>query len=184
MQTEPFKLSVNLKQKPEEGLTNAFLKWAVNSGRIIIVVVELLTLSALGYRFFIDSKIIDLHDKIKKDQQFVNALSKKEELYRSLQNRLALINTLETQNTAKINFLNQLVAVLNTDRFIETTLTFSETSIGINGKTYSVFDLNSLIDSLKSNPNVLSISIDDISSGDQGIAFHLTTTLKQNGTSL
>ncbi|MGE5042486.1 MAG: PilN domain-containing protein [Candidatus Levyibacteriota bacterium] len=180
MQNGPFKLSVNLKQKPEEGVTNAFLKWAVNSGRIIIVVVELLTLSALGFRFYIDSRIIDLHDKIINDQKFVNALSKKEVLYRSLQNRLTLVNTLNTQNNEKIDFLNQLVTILNSDRFIETTLTFSETSIGINGTTYSVFDLNSLIDNLKGNPNVLSISIDSISSGEQGIDFHLTTALKQN----
>lgn len=184
MQSENFHLSVNLKQKPDEGLPNIFLKWAVNSGRIIIVVVELLTLSALGFRFFVDSKIVDLHDKIQKDQFFITQLAQKEAKYRSIQKRLGIVSTLEKQNASKVSFLKQLTQDLSTNEFGETNLSFSNDTIGISGKTYSVFTLNTLVDKLKSNPNVLSISIDNLASLDQGIEFRLTTQLKQSDANL
>ncbi len=184
MQSEKFHLSVNLKQRPDEGLPNIFLKWAVNSGRIIIVVVELLTLSALGFRFFVDSKIVDLHDKIQKDQFFIERLTEKENSYRSIQKRLDIISTLENQNASKVGFLKQLTENLSSSDFSDTNLSISNDTIGISGKTYTVFTLNSLVDQLKSNPNVVSISIDNLNSVDQGLEFKLTTQLKQTDANL
>lgn len=184
MQNETFHLKVNLKQTPEEGMTSVFLKWAVNSGRIIIVFVELLTLSALGFRFYVDHQIVDLHELIQTDQKFITRQTGKEQLYRSLQNRLSVISNLETQNKAKIEFLKQLTILLNSNDFGQTSLTFSNNTIGINGKTYSIFTLNTLVDKLKTNQNVTSISIDEISSLEQGIEFRLTTELKQSEASI
>lgn len=83
-----------------------------------------------------------------------------------------------------MGFLKQLTQDLNSSEFGQTNLTFANNSIGISGTTFSVFVLNSLIDKLKNNPNVLSISIDDLTSLDQGIEFKLTTQLKQGDSSL
>lgn len=184
MQSEKFHLSVNLKQKPDEGIPNIFLKWAVNSGRIIIVIVELLTLSALGFRFFVDSKIVDLHDKIQTDQRFIKILSEKEASYRSIQKRLDIVSTLENLNASKIGFLKQLTKSLSTSDFSETNLSMANDTIGISGKTFNVFTLNKLVDQLKSNPNVTSISIDSLNSVEQGLEFKLTTQLKQSDANL
>lgn len=179
MQNDAQRLSINLGRKDPNTPSSLFIKWTVNTGRIIIVIVELLTLGALGYRFFVDRQIVDLHDQIVKAQLFVDHQAKNEALYRNLQGRLASIQTLETDTQQKVKFLKELVGFLNTNEFVSSNLDVSDTTIVIDGQTYSIFTLNSLIDKLKKNPTVLSISIDELTSLDQGIRFKLTTQLKE-----
>ncbi|MFI5265472.1 MAG: hypothetical protein ACHQT7_01880 [Candidatus Levyibacteriota bacterium] len=184
MQPNQSQLSVNLGKNKESTTTGYFLKWAVNTGRIILVTVELITLGALGYRFIVDRQIVDLHDQIQNALLLVNSQAKSETLFRNLQGRLNTIQTLETETQAKVNFLKEIISLLNTNEFISSNLSVSDASITIDGQTYSVFTLNTLIDKLKTNPNVISISIDDLTSFDQGIKFKLTTQLKPSSISL
>ena len=127
---------------------------------------------------------MDLHDKIQTDQRFIKILADKEAGYRSIQKRLDIISTLENQNSSKIGFLKQLTKSLSSSDFSETTLSLANDIIGISGKTYNVFTLNTLVEQLKTNPNVNSISIDSLNSVEQGIEFKLTTQLKQTDANL
>lgn len=172
-------LSINLGKKRGETLSSVFLKWIINSGRIIIVVVELLALGALGFRFYIDRQIVDLHDKILQEQLFVKSQTPKETLYRNLQQRLAAIATLSKETQGKIDFLKDLILDLNNSEFSSTNLNVVGNIIAIEGQTSSIFVLNSLIGKIRKNPDVLSISLDDLTSLDQGIRFKITTELKK-----
>lgn len=184
MQQSQTQLSVNLGKNEKNTTTSLFFKWAINTGRVIIVGVELITLGALGYRFIIDRQIVDLHDQIQNTQLLVTSQSKSENLYRNLQGRLGTIQTLESETQVKISFLKEVISLLNTNEFISSNLSVSDSSVTIDGQTYSIFTLNTLIDKLKANPNVVSISIDDLTSLDQGIKFKLTTQLKPSSISL
>ena len=104
--------------------------------------------------------------------------------YRNLQNRLSTIKTIETDTQKKVVFLSELVSYLNTSEFLTSNLNVSDTTIAIDGQTYSIFTLNTLIDKLKKNPSVISISIEELTSLDQGIRFKLITTLQQTDISL
>lgn len=170
---------INLTGKPREAIGQDFLKWSVNVGRIIIVLTELVAMAALLYRFTIDRKIIDLHDEIKKAELFVKAQSAKESDYRSIQNRLENIRITEGETRAKIKIMNSILESIAAGNFSSTNLTVNPNTININGVAFSVFPLNSFIESLKGNPNVTSISLDDVSSVAQGIQFKLTIELKQ-----
>lgn len=183
MQNDAQRLSINLGRK-EQTPASLFIKWTVNTGRIIIVSVELLTLAALGYRFFIDRQIVDLQDKIQKTQIFVSAQSKNEAQYRNLQERLSAIQTLQDTTNKKVRFLRDLVSYLNTSEFTSSNMNVSDNSITIDGQTYSLFTLNSLISKLKKNPDVISISVDELSSLDQGMRFKLTTRLTETNVAL
>lgn len=177
MQNDAQRLFINLGRK-EESPVNLFVTWTVNTGRIIIVLVELLTLAALGYRFIIDRQIVDLNDQIETAQRFVDVQSKNEALYRNIQSRLTSIQILQTATQKKVSFLNDLVSYLNTNEFISTNLNVSDTQVVIDGQTYSIFTLNNLVSHLKQNPEVTSISIDQLNSLDQGISFKVTTRIK------
>lgn len=170
---------INLTGKPKVSFTEGFLKWSVNVGRIIIVATELIAMSALFYRFTVDRKIIDLHDEIKKTELFVRSQVAKENDYRSIQSRLENIKITEDENQAKIEIMNSILKSISAGNFSSTNLTVNPNAININGVAFSVFPLNSFIESLKENPNVTSISLDDISSVAQGIQFKLTIELKQ-----
>jgi Tfp pilus assembly protein PilN len=177
-------VKINLVGKNKVSFTNDFLKWATNAGRIIIVITELVVLGALAYRFTLDAKIIDLHDKIKKSELFVQAQSAKEQEYRSIQTRLQNIKTVDNETNNKISIMNQILTSISKGDFASTNLTISGSTISINGVAFSIYPLNDFINGLKKDPNITSISLDDISSTAQGIQFKMTIELKNVGPNL
>lgn len=171
-------VKINLIGKPDIPVTKSFLKWATNIGRIIIVVTELVALSALLYRFTVDRKIIDLHDQIKKAQLFVDAQAAKEADYRSIQTRLQSVDSIEKATKTKIGIMNNILDSINKGEFTSSNLSVTDNAIGINGAAVSIFALNNFIENLKQNTNVNSISLDDVSSSGQGVKFKLSIELK------
>lgn len=171
-------VKINLIGKPQGSLAHDFLKWSINVGRVIIVATELIALGALGYRFYMDRKIIDLHDQINREQLFIKSQASKEEGYRSVQNRLDIIKQTETNTKMKIDIMNSILQTVATGAFSSTNLTIDQSSVGFSGVAFSIFPVNTFIEDLKKNPNVTSISLDDVSSTTGGIQFRITVELK------
>lgn len=172
-------VKINLIGKARVSVADNFLKWAVTGGRTIIVVTELIALGALLYRFTIDRKIIDLHDQIRKAQIFVNAQSAKENDFRSIQTRLLNIKETEEDTEAKIEIMNEILGSIAKGDFSSTNLTVARHTISVTGIAFSIFHINNSLEKLKENPNVVSISLDEVSGSAQGIQFKLTIELKQ-----
>ena len=170
-------VNINLIGKQPSALGQDFLKWSFNAGRIIIVLTELIALFALSYRFYIDRRIIDLHDQINRGKILVEAQGEKEEIYRNIQNRLANIKETEKVTKIKINIMNNILSSVSSGNFSSTNLTIDQSNIRFNGTAFSIFPINSFIEDLKRNPNVASISLDDISSTNQGIQFKIMIEL-------
>lgn len=173
------KIRINLSGKPKESFSNLFFKWAVNSGRIIIVTTELLALGALLYRFTIDRKIIDLHDQIKIATASVKSQDKKEKDYRSIQERLKNIKQTNADTTTKIDIMNQVLKTVSSGDFSSTNIVLNESLISFNGTAFSIFPINNFVDELKQNPQIASISIDEINSGEKGISFKINIEIKK-----
>lgn len=172
-------VNINLIGKKKLSFKDDFFTWAVNVGRIIIVLTELVALGALIYRFTVDRKIIDLHDQIKKAELFVKAQAAKEEDYRSIQYRLANIEETEAQSESKVNIMNEILSSVSQGSFTSTNLTVNQNRISINGIAISIFPLSSFIDELKTNPKIISISLDEITSVTEGIQFKLNIELEE-----
>lgn len=173
------RLSIDLGKKSNENASSVILKWTINSGKIIIVLIELLTLSALGFRFYIDRQITDIHEQIGKEQKFVSLQAKKETLFRNLQDRLTAIQTISMATEKQVAFVNKLTKIMNTDSFISSNVTTTPNGISIDGQVYSIFTLNEILEVIKANPDVASLSLDELVSQDQGIKFRLSTQFKQ-----
>ncbi len=171
-------VKINLIGKARTSMTQDLLRWSVNVGRIIIVVTELVALAALFYRFTIDRKIIDLHDEIKKTELFVKAQAAKEADFRSIQYRLENIEATEADTKVKVDIMNDILKSISAGSFSSTNLSVNQNAISINGIAFSIFPLNSFIEKLKQNPNVASISLDEVAGADQGIRFKLNIQLK------
>jgi hypothetical protein len=175
-------VKINLSGKQEASFRDDLLRWAIQAGRAIIVLTELVAVSALLYRFYVDRKIVDLHDEIKKASIFVEAQSPKEKEYRNIQVRLSNINNIDETTKNKINIMNNILAAMNSGSFSSTNLTVNEKSININGTAVSIFPINSFIEELKKNPSIVSINLDDLSSTNLGVQFKMSIELKQNKT--
>ena len=173
------RVNINLVGKGKASFSEDFLRWTFNIGKIIIATTELVALLALGYRFYIDRQIIDLHDQIKREQLFVESQKIKEENYRSIQTRLANVKQTDEATNVKIGIMNNILESVSTGNFTSTNLTIDSTNIKLDGIAFSIFPINSFIDQLKKNPAVTSISLDDIASTTRGIQFKISIELKE-----
>lgn len=175
-------VNINLIGKPRVEFAHNFLKWTFNVGRVVIAATELVALAALGYRFYIDRKIIDLHDEIKRDQIFVESQASKEANYVSIENRLANIKRTEKSTKIKIDIMNEILSSISAGNFSSTDLTIDQLSIRLDGIAFSIYPVNAFIEELKKNPHVSSISLDDFSSTTDGIKFKISIELKDETT--
>lgn len=166
-------VSINLSSQSGEHIENVFFSWAINSGKTIIILTELIALGALGYRFWVDHQIIDLHDSIKREQLLLRSEIDKEQEYRNIQTRVATIKTLSSAIQTRQETINVLFNAINTSNFSSPNLSISGTAISLDGIAPSVVDVNSFVSVIKKYPTVRSISLDDLESSDQGIKFHL-----------
>jgi hypothetical protein len=175
-------VKINLIGKQRVSVKDDFLKWAVKVGRIIIIGTELLALGALLYRFSVDRKIIDLHDKIKNAELLVVSQKAKEESYRSIMNRLDIVKKTDAETNAKIGIMTDVLVAITAGNFTSTNLTVDQNIISVDGVAFSIFPINTFIEELKKNPNVTAISVEDVASSIRGIHFKINIEVKPKST--
>jgi hypothetical protein len=182
IKTNPSKssISINLTGKPKESNSSMFYKWTIHIGRIVIVLTELVALSALGYRFVIDRQITDLNDQIEKQVLFIRNLQEREDTFRAVQNKIETITTIKEATDAKVSVMNKVLGAANTNVFSTNGLNVQKNIISVDGTTSSVFALNNFIENIKQDQNIQTITIEDITSTDAGVLFKMTILLRDS----
>lgn len=151
--------SINLLKKKDSSFLDKFIKWSLTIGRIVVIVTELIALSAFLYRFSLDRKLIDLHEEIEDNQNLVKLLKKDEDKYRNLQSRLAIAARFGEKSKQISRLYQDTIQIIPSD-FQIGTLTISEDILSVQGQARSVTSLATFIRALKENKDVNSISID------------------------
>lgn len=172
------KVNINLSSRGKATVGKVVYGWTVDAGRAIIVGIELIALVALGYRFIVDRQIVDLHDKIKTQEAYIAAQAADEKTYRSIQDRLKDIKTINQETAAKAALTNVLLGAIEKGTFFSTNLTINDRTILIDGSTFSIHTLTSFLDGLKNDPSVASITIDEINTADEGVRFKCRIEIK------
>lgn len=175
--------SINLLRGKEKSFLDKFITWALSYGRLVIIITEGIALGAFLFRFGLDAKLVDLHDKIKQQQQIVSGSKVDEDKYRDLQARLGAISQLGSQaeNQTKIYFdlINNIPADFLIEQIVE-----NDSSIKIKAQVYSLEAFTTYITYLKDNKQIKTISIDSIenkpSTGQiiTGLSIELNPTTK------
>ncbi|MFH1186871.1 MAG: hypothetical protein V1697_01710 [Candidatus Levyibacteriota bacterium] len=153
--------SVNLVKPRHADFFSNFINWALTIGRLVVIITELIALSAFLYRFSLDRQLIDLHSKIKQEQAIVSYLKDGEETYRNLQERLTVVATFSKLSEERVKLFNDILV------FTPQGLSFSEFTLNndrlrMATDVESVGSLSSFIESLKKYPKIESVSIDKI----------------------
>jgi Tfp pilus assembly protein PilN len=175
--------SVNLLKSKGNNFLDKFISWALTIGRMMIILTETIALVAFLYRFVLDRQLIDQKDRINQKAAQIKLYEGSEKNYRNLQNRLALISQLQNQSVGQTTLLSDIVN--NTPKGVTfNTLAVSLQGIHIEANVQSVAALTTLVNKLKQNPNVTSVSIDKIENKtlDATIAVGISAKLrtKQN----
>lgn len=152
---------INLIKKKETAFFDKFINWTLSIGRLIIITTEIIAISAFLYRFSLDEKLVSLHGEIKQKQSQLSLLKKDEKDFRNLQDRLSLSSKFSEEGTRTYKTFQDIVGFTPEDlKFNELTLSKDEATIDINVK--SIPSLTQFVNSLKSYPNIRSVSVDNI----------------------
>ncbi len=150
-----------------------FLRWALTWGRRIIVITELVVISAFLSRFWLDTEVANLSDIITKDKAIVETSAQFEQQFRSVSDRLAKAEVLEKE-------VSPLVAYDSAMQLIPQTISLVQ--INTDGKTVSFSGGGSeeaiaqLVTSFKNSPQFTNVFVARISKSDINPAVNFSLT--------
>lgn len=169
--------SINLVKNRQAPLLDKFMDWALTIGRLIVILTEVVAVIAFVYRFSLDEKLVNLHDQIKQQQNIISALKSDETKYRNLQDRLALAVNLSEKNIKSHQAIADIATPVSGQVKIND-LILNKDRENIHIDVTSVSALADFVDSLKKNPGLKSISIDNIESKPSiGLSVDITAML-------
>ena len=170
--------SINFIKNKQIPLFDKFMNWALTAGRLIVIITEIVAVSAFIYRFSLDERLIDLHSAIKQKQTLISLLKQDENKYRNLQDRIVLASSLLEKNVKTNKIVLDIVGLTPQGAKIDN-LTFNKDRMTINVNINSVSSLTDFINSLKDYPDIKSISIDNIENKPSvGLSVTVTVMLK------
>lgn len=174
--------SVNLIKTDKNETINQVVNWALTIGRVLIVFVEIVALSAFLYRFILDNQLRDIHTKIKQEQAILESQKVNEQTYKNLQDRLNVISSVSDKGAQNVKIFKDIIT------FAPLGMSFSnisliENAIRIEANVSSIYPLSLFVNSLKTYKDVESVSIDKIENKTANAVINVSISvgLKQKG---
>lgn len=173
-------LDINLVKK-RVSFTDKFLKWALSAGRVVVILTEIIAISAFVYRFFLDRQLIDLHAKIKQEQAIISFSKSSEDKYRNFQDRIAIAQRFSQLGSDEVKILKDILSLAPIGTTFNN-LTTSDATVKIEASFSRISQLGAFVDSLKKYPQISSVSIEKIENipSSSLISVSITGTLKPN----
>jgi len=172
--------AINLLKDQSGNYVDRFVNWALSVGRVVVILTEVIALSAFLYRFSLDRQLIDLHTAIKQKQAVVIYLKENEETYRNLQNRLSLSTNLSKTGAEKTDTLKDIIA------FTPVGVTFNsiavqEDRVRIEAFAASASPLSDLVKAFKNYSKILNVIVEKIENrpSSASVNMSITATLKK-----
>lgn len=137
------------------------LKWAMTTGRVLVVLTEFVVILAFGSRFYFDKRLNDLIEVIDQKQAVVDSYAEIENKMRDLLSRQAIIDKYLADNLGVNNIINQ------TKRSTPADVNFTEININykgfsLTGTSGSEGGLANLLVGLNNLPNVTGVNVGSI----------------------
>lgn len=154
-------VSINLIKKDRKETINQVVTWAQTIGRFLIIFVQIITLTALIYRFVLDNQLRDVHTKIKQEQAILESQKKNEEIYKNLQDRLTVAATFSDKGNESIKIFKDIISFAPIGMTF-TNVTLTESGLSIEANVSSVYPLSIFVNSLKKYQKTETVSIDKI----------------------
>ncbi|MEK7160272.1 MAG: hypothetical protein AAB702_02220 [Patescibacteria group bacterium] len=172
--------SINLIKKDKGETISQIINWAQTVGRVLIITVQIITLSALVYRFFLDNELRSVHAKIKQEQVVLESLKKNENTYRNLQERLNLIASVSDIGAENVKVFKEIIGLAPVGMTFSS-VTLTEDGIKIEANVSSIYPLSIFVNSLKKYEKIDTVSINKIENRTSSavIIVSMTATLKK-----
>ena len=157
----------------EQSFWGRFLKWAITTGRYILILVELVVIIAFLSRFKLDKDLADLADSISGKKAVLEAAYSSEQNFRFTQARLNAAGTLLSSQVGARKLLETVVSYVPPEVSL-TKLVITPSLVTVSGKTDSQTGLAILLARMTADRSWASIDLTDVlATPTQGIQFTL-----------
>jgi Tfp pilus assembly protein PilN len=178
------KTNINLLSQDEfaSSPVGKFFKWALTIGKYIVIITQLVVITAFVYRFKLDRDLEALNDSIMEQQTIINSFKDLEHNVRVLQNQLNTLKVVTQNQTAMEATLTSLGQVTPLQIELET-LSLTPKSVNITGRSLTEAGLATLISGLQQQPTLSDITVNSVSTGgakDPTLSFTLTAAIQPN----
>ena len=172
---------INLLPKDsfEESDLGRFLRWALVTGRAVVVITELVVILAFGSRFWFDKALNDLMEVIDQKQVLVQSYQTVEEQMRQVLAREVPVATAIEKNLEIESILAELVRATPADVNFNK-MNLSATSLSLTGQSNSEEGLAALLANLNKIEKIKKLSIGEtkFSQRNGKVEFDLTASFK------
>lgn len=177
-----FNINLLVNRGKQEKLYSRFLRWALSSGRFIVILVEMITIGAFVYRYKLDADLSDIQEQINEKIPYITSLSPDEADIKHTQFQLSTISKLKSEQIDFSKPLTELTKIIPksitlTNINLNRTEAYPSTSLSITGQTPSNLELSVFIKELQKNPNFSDITLTNIAFDNQ-TTFMITGKLK------
>lgn len=180
-----FKINLLVQKNIQPKIYIRLLKWMLSSGKFIVIIVELITISAFVYRYKLDAELIDIQDKINNELvPYIQSLKDNEILIRQTQFQLQTIKTIKSASVDYAQIFSKIA--LLTPQSIRLTnisldaLSPAKTDLTISGITPSNLELSTFIKTLQNDPIFSNIILTNISFEGE-TSFIITGNVNKSG---
>lgn len=162
--------SINLLPQEEfdVSIVGRTLKWAMGTFRIIVIVTEMIVMTAFLSRFWLDAQNSDLTNSIKIKSAQIVAQEATEKEFRSLQSKLNIAKVIKAASplSTKIDLItSKLPPGVNL-----TSLSVLENSAQVKGVSSSEIGVAQFVANLKAVPSFKSVDLGQINSSEVNIS--------------
>lgn len=158
----------------ESSFGGKFLKWAVTTGRYIIILTEIVVIAAFFSRFKLDRDVSLLSDEVSGAINVLEANSQLESDFRSTQTRTAAVGNLLTEQM-KLKAVIDKLEEQSAGRVTLSTFGINPSGITLTGQSTDETNLGGFLAALALDPKWKSVEVNEIAgSRDTGIRFTLS----------
>lgn len=167
-----FNINLLINRGIKEKLYSKLLRWTLSSGRFIIILVEMITISAFVYRYKLDADLTNIQEQINEKIPYIKSLSADEAEIKHTQFQLSTISKLKSENMDFGKPLTELTKIIPksitlTNINIDRTDAYPNASLSITGQTPSNLELSVFIKELQKNQKFSDIALINISFDEQ-----------------
>lgn len=178
----PAKDKINLlpKDQFENTPLGKFIDWAINVGRWIVVFTELIVICAFLSRFYFDTELSNLFDKIRIKKTMIEANTVFEDNFRQTQDKIKMVKNLLSGENVPSTLFTDIAKIMPLDLTFKN-ISVSNGKVSMSGFCLSENGLRAFLGGLKGIPSLTKINVTNLAQKDAltGIEFNITAELNK-----
>lgn len=156
------KINLLVQEGFEHSPTGKVLAWLLSAGRAIVIITELVVITAFISRFWLDRELTDLVEENNAKKTQVEASANFEKDFQNTQTRLAAVKLLDNAKTSPSEHIKEVTKLLPAE-VVLSDITYNENSVSVTGLSLNEAGLAGFMKSLEKSNKFASVNLVNIS---------------------